>query len=299
MTPDHEVVTDGLEPAPRQAAQPAPYSLPEQPLVVIERRRWASIDLRALWAYRELFYFLVWRDLKVRYRQTLLGAGWAILQPLLTMLIFTYFFGRLVQVPSEGLPYPLFAYSGLLTWTFFSNAVVLASGSLVANTTLITRVYFPRIIIPASAVCGSLVDVAVAFLLVLPLMWYFDVRPSWTVIAVPAFILLAAALALAVGMLFSALTVRYRDARYMFPFLLQTWFFVSPVIYPSSLLPEHHRWWLALNPMTGIVEGCRAMLFARPLDAVSLGVSAAIPLTLLIVASLTFRRAERAFAEFI
>jgi lipopolysaccharide transport system permease protein len=276
------------------------YALPDKPLVVIERRsQWASIDLPGLWAYRELFYFLMWRDLKVRYRQTFLGAGWAILQPLLTMVIFTYFFGRLVKVPSDGIPYPVFAYTGLLTWTFFSNAVVLGSNSLVANTALITKVYFPRVIIPASAVCASLVDLGIAFVLLIPLMAFYDIRLTWTLTLVPAFMLLAAALALAVGMLISAVTVRYRDARYVFPFILQMWFFVSPIIYPSTLVPAEHRWLLAFNPLTGIVEGSRAVLFGRSVSVAPLLVSALLPLALLIYASFAFRKAEKAFAEFI
>lgn len=286
--------------APADVAPDVRYALPDRPLVVIERRsNWASIDLRGLWVYRELFYFLMWRDLKVRYRQTFLGAGWAILQPLLTMLIFTYFFGRLVKMPSDGLPYPIFAYTGLLIWTFFSNAVALGSNSLIANTALITKVYFPRIIIPASAVCASLVDVGIAFVLLIPLMGFYGVGLTWALTLVPAFVLLATVLALAVGMLISALTVRYRDARYVFPFVLQTWFFVSPIIYPSSLLPESHRWLLALNPLTGIVEGSRGVLFGRSVEAAPLVVSVVVPLALLLYASFTFRKAEKAFAEFI
>jgi lipopolysaccharide transport system permease protein len=281
-------------------SQRARYALPEKPLVVIERRsRWAAIDLRGMWAYRELFYFLMWRDLKVRYRQTVLGAGWALLQPLLTMLIFAYVFGRLVKIPSDGIPYPVFAYTGLLTWTFFSNAVTIGSNSLVANTALITKVYFPRILMPAGAVCASLVDVGIAFLLLIPLMGFYDVGLSWRLAFVPAFLLLAAVVALAAGMLISAVMVRYRDARYVLPFMLQTWFFVSPIIYPSTLLPEQHQWLLALNPLTGIVEGSRAVLFGRPVAVAPLVLSIVMALALLTSASFLFRRAEKTFAEFI
>jgi lipopolysaccharide transport system permease protein len=288
------------DPVPGSASGPARAPLRETPLIVIEPRpAWASIDLAGLWASRELFFFLMWRDLKVRYRQTVLGAGWAVLQPLLTMVIFTYFFGRLVNVSSDGLSYPVFAYTGLLTWTFFANAVALSSNSLVANTALITKVYFPRVIIPAAAVCATLVDVAIACVLLVPLMLFYGVPLTWTVGWVPLFIILAAALALAVGLVISAVTVRYRDARYVFPFLLQTWFFVSPIIYPSSLVPAEHRWLLWLNPLTGIVESSRAVVFGRSIELAPLLVSILLPPALLLVASVMFRRAEKAFAEFI
>jgi lipopolysaccharide transport system permease protein len=276
----------------------ATFELPAAPLVVIERSpSWTSLDLRGLWAYRELFYFLTWRDIKVRYKQTVLGAAWAILQPLVTMLIFSYFFGRLVKVPSDGLPYPIFAYTGLLTWTFFSNSVMLASNSLVANSGLIAKVYFPRMIIPAATVAGTLVDFVIAGVLLIPLAAHYGVTPGWPVVLMPVLMLLTTLLALGVGMLVSALAVRYRDVRYVLPFAIQVWFFVTPIIYPSSLVPPEHRWLLALNPLTGIVDGYRAALFGRPLPWPLLGLSAAMAVALLLAAAAAFKRAERSLAE--
>ncbi len=278
---------------------PASYVLPDKPLVVIERSApWASMNFRGLWNYRELFYFLVWRDLKVRYRQTVLGATWAILQPLLTMVIFTYFFGRLVKVPSDGIPYPIFAYAGLVTWSFFSSAVSLSSNSLLANSGVIAKVYFPRIIIPAAAVSATLVDFGITLVLLAPLMLYYGYALSWSFVLLPFLIVLTALCALAVGMLISALAVRYRDALHATPFLIQVWFFMSPVIYPSSLVPPSHRWLMELNPLTGIIEGFRAVLFGRPINWSPLMFSIAFPTILLIYAAHRFRKAERTFAEF-
>jgi len=274
------------------------FRLPDTPLVVIERDRSRTfVDLRGVWAHRELFYFLTWRDIKVRYKQTVLGAGWAVLQPLMTMLIFSYFFGQLVGVPSDGIPYPLFAYTGLLTWTFFSNAVTLASNSLVANSGLIAKVYFPRLIIPAATVAGSLVDFGIASALLVPLMAYYRVTLSWAVVLVPGLMLLTTLLALAVGMLVSALTVRYRDVRYALPFVIQLWFFMTPIIYPSTLLPPSRRWLLALNPLTGIVDGYRALLYGRPLEWAALSLSVVMTVGLLLGAAYAFKRAERSLAE--
>jgi lipopolysaccharide transport system permease protein len=268
------------------------------PLVVIERSpSWASVDLRALWSYRELFYLLTWRDIKVRYKQTILGAGWAVLQPLMTMLIFSYVFGHLVKVPSDDMPYPIFAYTGLLTWTFFSNSVTLASNSLLANAGLIAKVYFPRMIIPAATVAGSLIDFGIAAVLLVPLLAYYGFTPSWLVVLVPCLMLLTTLLALAVGMLASALTVRYRDVRYALPFAMQLWFFVTPIIYPSALLPASQRWILALNPLTGIVDGYRAVLYGRPLPWAALSLSVVMAVTLLFGASYAFKRAEQSLAE--
>lgn len=276
----------------------ATFELPAAPLVVIERSpSWMSLDLRGLWAYRELFFFLTWRDIKVRYKQTVLGAAWAILQPLVTMLIFSYFFGWLVKVPSDGLPYPLFAYTGLLTWTFFSNSVTLASNSLVANSSLIEKVYFPRMIIPAATVAGTLVDFAIAGVLLIPLAAHYGVTPGWPAVLMPVLMLLTTLLALGVGMLVSALAVRYRDVRYVLPFAVQVWFFLTPIIYPSSLVPTEHRWLLALNPLTGIVDGYRAALFGRPLPWPELGLSVAMAVALMLAAAAAFKRAERSLAE--
>jgi lipopolysaccharide transport system permease protein len=274
--------------------------LPDKPIVTIERSKsWVALDLRGLWAYRELLYFLTWRDVKVRYKQTLLGAAWAILQPLLTMLIFTLLFGQLAGIPSDGIPYPIFAYAGLLPWTFFSNAVTNSGNSLVGSSNLITKVYFPRMIIPSAAVAAGLVDFGIAFLLLVVLMVYYHIRVSWIVLMLLPLTLLITLLALGVGMWLSALNVRYRDIRYALPFLIQLWMFTSPIIYPVSLLPAKWRWLLALNPLTGIIAGFRASIFGLPLDWQALGVSTGITLVLLVYSAFSFRRMEKSFADIV
>jgi lipopolysaccharide transport system permease protein len=274
--------------------------LPDQPLVVIEPRKpWAALDLKETWAYRELLYFLVWRDVKVRYKQTALGAAWAIIQPLFTMLIFTIFFGRLAGVPSDNVPYPLFAYAGLLPWTFFANAITNSGNSLISSANLITKVYFPRMLIPAAAVGAGLVDFAIAFLILIPLMIYYHAAITWNVLLLPLVVLMTTLLALAVGMWLSALNVKYRDVRFALPFLIQLWMFVSPVIYPASFLPQQWRWILWLNPMTGIIEGYRSSLFGKPFNWTALAASAAITLALLIYSSYAFRRMEKSFADIV
>jgi lipopolysaccharide transport system permease protein len=275
-------------------------SLPEHPLVVIEpSKSWVALNLRDLWTYRELLYFLTWRDVKVRYKQTLLGVAWAIIQPLFTMLIFTVFFGRLggFEARTEGMPYPLFAYAGLLPWTFFANAVTNSGNSLVGSANLITKVYFPRMIIPGAAVAAGLVDFGVAFVLLIGLMFYYHVALTWTLLLMPLLIVLTALLAGGVGMWLSALNVKYRDIRFALPFLIQLWMFVSPVIFPTTFLPSKWRWVLELNPLTGIIEGYRASIFGRPINWIALGISTAITIALLVYASYSFRRMEKTFAD--
>lgn len=257
----------------------------------------AHLDLAGLWLYRELLYFLCWRDVKVRYKQTLLGAAWAILQPLLAMVIFTLFFGRLAGVPSDGLPYAPFAFAGLLPWIFFSNAVTSSSNSLVGNSNLITKVYFPRMIIPGAAVLAGLVDFAVGSVILIALMVSYDLMPGAGLLLLPILVLLLALLALAVGLWASALNVRYRDVRYALPFLIQLWMFASPIIYPASFVPEKYRWLLLLNPLTGLIEGQRAALFGRPLPWMALTISVIVTLAMLVFSALTFRRMERDFAD--
>jgi lipopolysaccharide transport system permease protein len=282
------------------AAEPAGHALPDEPLIRIRPSgRWAALNLRDLWAYRELLYFLTWRDIKVRYKQTVLGAAWAVLQPLCTMLIFTLFFGRLAGLPSDDIPYPLFAYSGLLLWTFFANAVTSSGNSLVGSANLITKVYFPRMIIPGAAVGAGLVDLAIAFVLLVGMMAYYAVPVSAGLLMVPVFVALIALLATAAGMWMSALNVKYRDIRYALPFLIQLWMFASPIIYPASLVPERWRWVLALNPLTGIVEGFRAALFDRPFDWTAIGLSAAVAAALAVYSAYAFRQMEKTFADVI
>ncbi|HLA09012.1 MAG TPA: ABC transporter permease [Pyrinomonadaceae bacterium] len=275
-------------------------SLPEKPLVVIEpSKTWVSLNLRDLWSYRELLYFLTWRDVKVRYKQTELGIAWAILQPLLTMVIFSIFFGRLAGVPSDNIPYPLFAYAGLLPWTFFANAISNSGNSLVGSANLITKVYFPRMIIPSSAVAAGLIDFAVAVVILVLLMIYYGVGTRWGVLMFPPLLLLTTILAVGIGMWLSALNVKYRDVRFALPFFVQLWMFVSPVIYPSSFLPDKFRWILTLNPMTGIIEGYRSSLFGLPFNWTALAISAAITAAILVYSAYNFRRMEKTFADIV
>jgi homopolymeric O-antigen transport system permease protein len=274
------------------------YELPDQPLISIRpSRTWVALNLRDLWAYRELLFFLTWRDVQVRYKQTVLGVAWAIIQPLATMLIFTLFFGKLAGMPSEDIPYPLFAYAGLLPWTFFSNAVTSSGNSLVGSSNLITKVYFPRMIIPGAAVGAGLVDFAIAFALLAGLMAYYHVVVTWSILMLPVLVALTTLLALGVGMWMSALNVKYRDIRYALPFLIQLWMFASPIIYPASIVPERWRWVLALNPLTGIIVGIRSALFGRPFDWTALSMAAILTVAILTYAAYDFRRMEKTFAD--
>lgn len=279
---------------------PVTHSIPEHPLTVIEPgRSWVALDIRSLWSYRELLFFLTWRDVKVRYKQTALGVAWAVLQPLCTMLVFSLFFGRLAGVPSDGIPYPLFAFAGLLPWVFFSNAVTNSGNSLVGNANLITKVYFPRLLVPGAAVGAGLVDLLFGFILVALLMIFFGFGTSWSVLFLPLLVVLLMLLALGVGLWMSALNVKYRDIRYALPFLIQIWMFISPVIYPASFVPAKWRWVVWLNPLAGIIEGFRAALFGRPLPWGLLGVATALTLLWLFYAAFTFRRMEKSFADIV
>ena len=261
-------------------------------------RGWVALRLGEVVAYRELLFFLVWRDLKVRYKQTILGVAWAVLQPLLTMLVFTLFFGRLARVPSDGVPYSLFAYTALVPWTFFATGLTMASNSLVGSAHLITKVYFPRLTIPLATVLAGLVDFALAFPLLFGLMWYHGVVPTANVIWLPAFIVLALATALGVGLWLSALNVEFRDVRHVVPFLTQLWMFATPIAYPSSLLPEQWRTLYALNPMVGVVEGFRwALLGTETRPGPMIVVSAIAAFALLVGGAFFFRRMERTFAD--
>lgn len=276
------------------------YNLPDKPVVTIEASKsWVPLNLRDLWESRELLYFLMWRDIKVRYKQTALGAAWAVIQPLLTMIIFTYFFGKLAKIPTDGVPYPIFVYAALLLWTFFSNGVSSGANSLIGNSNLITKVYFPRLIIPAAAVGAGLLDFAIASVLLVGLLVYYGFTVTWAYLMILPLIVLTTLFALGVGIWFSAVNVRYRDVRYALPFLIQVWFFLTPIIYPSSLVPEEWRWLLNLNPLTGLVEFFRAALFGRELPWVPVAYTVGVVVFVLVYASYTFRRMERAFAEFI
>jgi len=285
----------------KKSFQQSPHLLPAEPLVVIEpTTSRLTVNFKELWAYRELFYFLVWRDIKVRYKQTLLGVAWVVAQPLFTTVIFTLFFGILARVPSEGVPYPVFAFAGLLPWTFFSTAVTQSGNSLISNSNLITKVYFPRIIIPAAAIGGGLLDFAISFVVLVGLMLYYQVAPTWGLLLLPFLVLLVTLFAFAMGTWLSALNVKYRDVRHLLPFLLQMWMFASPVIYPPTFVPERWRWLIILNPLTGIINGFRAAIFPqKQFNWPGLGVSCAITLFFLVYALYTFRRMEKNFADIV
>lgn len=283
-------------------SQPAgtTFQLPDEPLVVIQpSSKWNLLNLKDIWAYRELLFFLTWRDVKVRYKQTLLGAAWAILQPLFMMIIFTIFFGRLAGVDSSGVPYPVFALAGLVPWTFFANTITASGNSLVGSAHLITKVYFPRLIVPAAAMMAGLVDFVLAFVLLVVLMIYYRVPVTAQVVFLPVLVLLTALFGLGVGTWMSALNVKYRDVRFALPFVIQLWLFVSSVILPSSAIPEKWRWILLLNPMSGIIEGYRAALFGNPFDWLALGIAAVLTLLMLFYSVYSFGKAERSFADII
>ena len=276
------------------------FSLPDEPLVVIQpARRWSILSVRDLWAYRELLFFLTWRDVKVRYKQTALGAAWAILQPVFMMIIFTIFFGRVAGVDSAGVPYPLFALAGLVPWTFFSNAITASGNSLVGSANLITKVYFPRLIVPAAAMLAGLVDFLLAFAVLCLLMLYYRVGLTLNILFLPVLVLMTALFSLAVGTWMAALNVKYRDVRFALPFLIQLWLFVSSVIFPSTSIPQKWRWLLMLNPMSGIIEGYRSTLLGLPFDWPALGIAAALTIVSLLYAIYSFGRVERSFADII
>ncbi len=274
-------------------------TLPSAPAIIIQPSRGlVRLNLRDLWDYRELLYFLVWRDVKVRYKQTALGAAWAILQPLLTMLVFTVFFGRLGKIPSDGLPYPVFAYTALLPWQLFAYALAESANSLVGNQNLIKKVYFPRLIVPIAAVLAGLVDFAISFVVLLGLMAYYAIRPTAAVATLPLFVLLAVATALAIGLWLSALNVQFRDIRYTLPFLTQFWLFATPVAYPSTLVPKEWRALYGLNPMAGVVESFRWALLGKSTGPGPLLIVSTLAVLILLIGGLIyFRRMEKTFAD--
>jgi len=262
---------------------------------------WVPIKLRELWEFREVLYFLVWRDIKVRYRQTLLGAAWAIVQPFMTMVVFTVFFGRLARMPSDGVPYPLFAFAALVPWTFFANGLTQGAMSLVASGHLITKVYFPRLLVPTARVLGGILDLVLASLVLLAMMAWYDIFPrAAALLWLPALVLLTLVTAVGISLWLSALNVRYRDIQHVVPFLVQLWLFATPIAYPSSLLAEHWRPLYALNPMVGVVEGFRwALLGSGPAPGPMLLSSTLTALVMLVTGTFFFRRIERTFADVI
>ena len=276
-----------------------PFMVEALPKMIIKPSRgWFSLHLNELWQYRELLYFLTWRDIKIRYKQTILGAAWAIIQPFLTMVVFTLFFGKLAKIPSEGVPYPIFSYAGLLPWTFFSQAMNQSSDSLVGNAHLITKVYFPRLAVPLSATLAPFVDFCIAFMVLIGMMFYYQIFPTGTLVWLPAFLLLAFATSLGAGLWLSALNVQYRDVRYTVPFLTQLWLFATPVIYPSSTVHGPWRIILGLNPMTGVVEGFRwALLGIGEAPGAMIYTSMGVSLLLVFTGLIYFNRMEKTFAD--
>jgi len=275
-----------------------------EPTVIEPSRGWSPVKLGDLWEYRELLYFLVWRDVKVRYKQTVLGAAWAILQPLLTMVVFTIFFGRLAGVPSEGLPYPIFSFAALLPWTFFSQGLTQSSNSLVGSAHLIKKVYFPRLIVPVASILNGAVDFLLAFVVLGAMMAFYRVPVQPEIAVLPLLLVLAFTAALGVGLWLSALNVEYRDVRHVVPFFVQIWLFVTPVIYPSRLVTDRlagfglPEWLYALNPMVGVVEGFRWALLGIDADPwPKIAASAIVSLAALVTGAFYFRRMERTFAD--
>jgi len=271
----------------------------DQPVLrIVPPRGWVDIDFRELWMTRELLYFFVWRDIKIRYKQTAIGAAWAVLQPFLTMVVFSLFFGALAKIPSQGLPYPIFYYSALLPWMYFASALQNATNVVVEQQRVITKVYFPRLVLPLSAVVGGLLDFAISFVVFLGMMTYYRIAPSPAILLFPCFLLLAVLTALGVGLWLSALNAIYRDVRYVLPFLVQFWLFASPVAYPSSLVPGRWRWVYGLNPMAGVIEGFRWSLTGRgEPPSVLVAVTTAMVLVMLIGGVAYFQRMEGTIAD--
>ncbi len=269
-------------------------------IVVQPSKGFIRLDLRPVWQYRELLYFLVWRDIKVRYKQTAIGAAWAICQPLLTMMIFAVIFGRFAKIPSDNVPYPIFAFAGLLPWMYFSQSISRSGMSIVSDANLIRKIYFPRLIIPASAVVAPLVDFALSFLILLVMMAWYRVTPNWAITTLPLFMCLAVCAALGVSFWLSALNVRYRDVGHAIPFLAQFWMYASPIVYPVSLIPQHWRFLYSVNPMVAVVEGFRWGLLAKEspeFSVILIGTSMAL---LLFLSGLVFfKRMERRFADIV
>ncbi|MBU1693747.1 MAG: ABC transporter permease [Verrucomicrobia bacterium] len=273
---------------------------PVAPTLVIEPHRgWLRVNWRELWAYRELLYFLTWRDVKVRYKQTVLGFLWAFLQPFIKLVVFSVIFGKLARIDSEGYPYPIFLYAGLLPWQFFSEALTRSSVSVLGSGSLVTKVYFPRLLVPLSSVGGCLVDFAIEFLILFGLMFYYNVAPTLAMLWVVPLVLLTVLAALGAGVFFSSLTVTFRDVRYIIPFLVQIWMYVTPVIYPVTVLPARWQWVILLNPMSGLVDAWRSAILGKPIVWPNLGVSFAVIVAVFIFGLYYFRKMERQFADVI
>ena len=288
-----------LSEEPQSQTSPTTHAAAELPRTVIQPTRgWVRLDLAELWHYHELLFFLTWRDIKVRYKQTVLGAAWAIIQPLFSMVVFTVFFGRLARVPSDGIPYPLFAYTALVPWQLFAYGLTESSNSVVVNERLITKVYFPRVIVPLASVFAGLVDFTIAFTVLIGMMVWYGVKPSWAILTLPLFVLFAVVTAFGVGLWLSALNVQYRDVRYTLTFIVQFWLLASPVAYSSTLVPARWRTLYGLNPMAGVIQGFRwALLGKTPAPGMMLAVSVLVVALVLVGGLYYYRRMEKTFAD--
>jgi lipopolysaccharide transport system permease protein len=279
------------------AADAAPSAQAQEEILIRPRRGWIGIDWQEMFRHRELLYFLVWRDFKVRYKQTVLGIAWAVLQPVFMMLVFTVIFGILLGTPSDGLPYPVFAYAALVPFTYFSTAVNLSGQSLVSQQQLLTKIYFPRLFVPAASVGAGLVDLLVAFAVYGIILAIYQIMPSWQIVFLPFFIVLTVMVTLGFGYLLAALTVTYRDFRYVIPFSLQAMMYISPVVWPVSKVPENYQWLLGLNPLAGIIHGFRCSILGNPWNLWLVGLSTAVTIALFVFSLYFFRKTERRFAD--
>jgi len=269
-------------------------------LIIRPPKKWSSINFRELFEYRGLLYFLTWRNIIIKYKQTLLGIAWAVLQPLFMMIIFTIFFGNMAQVPSEGVPYPIFSYAGVLLWTYFSQAVTMSANSVISQTNLVTKIYFPRLLMPVAATASGILDYFIALVILVVMMIIYHVSPGPIMLLLPVLLFWSCVSATGVGMWLSALNVKYRDIRHIIPFLIQLWLFATPVIYPNTLLPEKYRWVISLNPIAGIIEAHRACILGhKPIDWLSLGISICVSSLIFATGLFYFKKMEKTFADII
>lgn len=296
MNPQSNQFTSAMTADESAPAAPS-EDIPE--LIIEAQKGWIPIHFGDLWRYRELLYFLTWRDVKIRYKQTVFGFLWAFIQPFLKMIVFSVIFGGLAQMDSEGFPYPIFVFAGLLPWQFFSESLSRSSNSVVGSSSLVTKVYFPRLVIPLGAVGGCLVDFAISFLVLVGLMAWYGIAPRVGILMVGPLVVLTVIASLGAGTLISALNVAYRDFRYVVPFMVQIWMFLTPVIYSVDIIPEDWQWLLMLNPMAGIVDGYRSAILGKPFDWSNIAISAAVAFVLFFVGAVVFRRIERRFADII
>jgi lipopolysaccharide transport system permease protein len=296
-----ELSPEAVSQSPLEEQHAPEAFLPDKPVVLNESdTTHAAFNLRDIWAYRELLFFLTWRDIKVRYKQTAIGAAWAIIQPLLIVIVFAVFFGLLIGVPTEGMPFIVFFYCAMLPWMFFSTALTLSSGSLINSSNLITKIYFPRAIIPIAAVAAGLIDLLITTAILVGMLPFYGIRATAAgFLMLPALLFVTLCLSTAFGILLSALTVKYRDIRHALPFVLQIWMYVTPLVYPLTVIPEKWRWLMYINPLTGVVEGIRSAVWGKPFNWTAIGISLVITILMLFVSASAFRRIENSFADLI